>query len=68
MRIPQVLRRARESFDRHKDLLAEYGSGDTYESFAARVRRRSQGLPEDFDEREPESEDFDEPEPEDDEC
>ena len=49
-------------------MLAEYGAGDTYESFAARVRRRSQGLPEDFDEREPESEDFDEPEPEDDEC
>jgi hypothetical protein len=62
--LPRVLPGARENFDRYKDLLAEYGAGDTYESFAGRVRRRSQGLPEDFDEREPEADDFYEPEPE----
>jgi hypothetical protein len=66
-----VLPRARENFDRYKDLLAEYGAGDTYESFAARVRRRSLGCRKismsgtesgNFYEPEPE------PEPEDYEC
>lgn len=43
---------ARKRFDEYKDLLAGYASGDlSYISFAARVRRREQGMDEDYDPR-----------------
>jgi hypothetical protein len=48
--LPDVLPRARDHFDEFKDLLSDYASGVMpYEEFAARVRRRSQGVNEDFD-------------------
>jgi len=41
----------RERFNRYKDLLGEFGSGEmSYASFAARVRRRENGQVEDSDE------------------
>ncbi len=41
---------ARTKFENFKDLLADYSSGDMeYVEFAARVRRRVNGMPEDFD-------------------
>lgn len=44
---------ARDRFERHKDLLAEFSSGEmSYASFAARIRRRESGRPEDSDEEE----------------
>ena len=48
--LPRVLPEARERFDEYKDLVGEfaYGSMD-YAEFAARVRRRSQGVSEDSD-------------------
>lgn len=48
--LPAVAPTAREKFDVYKDLLADFASGDMpYAEFAARVRRRSNGEPEDFD-------------------
>jgi hypothetical protein len=48
--LPDVLSRAREDFDQYKDLLSDYRSGRMpYEEFAARVRRRTEGVDEDFD-------------------
>lgn len=48
--LPDVLPRARDDFDQFKDLLSDYGSGAMpYEEFAARVRRRTEGVAEDFD-------------------
>ncbi len=48
--MPAVAPTAREKFDAYKDLLAGFASGDmTYAEFAARVRRRNNGEPEDFD-------------------
>lgn len=50
-------RSSREAFERHIDLIYSFGSGEhSYESFAARVRRRRQGRPEDADEEEVEQE------------
>ena len=40
----------RSRFEKHKDLLAGFASGDiSYPSFAARVRRREKGQPEKSD-------------------
>lgn len=40
----------RDRFERHKDLLEDFSSGEmSYASFAARIRRREQGMPEDTD-------------------
>ena len=47
--LPGLLPQARERFDQYKDLLWEFANGMNYKEFAARLRRRSQGLPEDFD-------------------
>lgn len=48
--LPAVLPEARDRFETYKDLLADYGNGViAYEEFAARVRRRAQGVNEDFD-------------------
>jgi hypothetical protein len=48
--LPAVVPEARERFETYKDLLADYGNGViAYEEFAARARRRSQGVNEDFD-------------------
>jgi hypothetical protein len=45
-----VLPAARQRFDEYKDLLHDYSIGAMgYAEFAARVRRRSQGLYEDAD-------------------
>lgn len=45
---------SRERFEQYRDLLGEFGSGEMdYASFAARIRRRENGQPEDFDEPEP---------------
>lgn len=45
---------ARERFNQFRDLALEFGTGEMdYASFAARVRRRENGQPEDFDEPEP---------------
>lgn len=47
----------RDRFERHKDLLLDFSTGEmSYASFAARVRRREQGQPEDSDE--PQEPDF----------
>ena len=49
-----IVRRAdeyRERFERYRDLLEQFADGDLYyAAFAARVRRREQGTPEDSDE------------------
>jgi hypothetical protein len=48
--LPQILPRARQRFDIYRDLLEHYARGTiTYKIFAARVRRRQYGLPEDSD-------------------
>lgn len=48
--LPKVLPEARQTFDRYKDLLMSYGSLEIdYTEFAARTRRRSEGVNEDFD-------------------
>ena len=48
--LPQVLPQARDRFDEYKDLLGDFADGTIrYEEFAARVRRRSQGVHEDDD-------------------
>jgi hypothetical protein len=59
--LPRVLPAARPGFDAFKDLLLGYANGEhSYRSFAARVKRRLHGKPEDSPEFEaPES--FDEP-------
>jgi hypothetical protein len=47
--LPQVLPTARQRFERFKDLLWGYANGDhSYKSFAARVKRRLHGEPEDL--------------------
>ncbi len=49
--LPKVLPAARERFDQYKDLLLAYSSGAMeYVEFAAKVRRRSEGADEDYDE------------------
>lgn len=49
--LPVVLPDARERFDNHRDLMVGFVSGDLdYPEFAARVRRRSEGTNEDWDE------------------
>lgn len=58
--LPDVLPRARERFEVYKDLLEAYGTGHmSYPAFAARVRRRQSGAPEDYeyDAEEPREED-----------
>jgi hypothetical protein len=48
-------RDSRDVFERHRDLVLGFGSREhSYQSFAARVRRRRSGSPEDTDEEEPE--------------
>jgi hypothetical protein len=48
--LPAVVPAARDRFETYKDLLADYGNGViAYEEFAARARRRAQGVNEDFD-------------------
>lgn len=48
--IAEDLPKAREQFDLYRDLLTDYAAGGiTYRAFAARVRRREQGVDEDFD-------------------
>ncbi len=48
--LPDLLPEARERFDAYKDLLEAFSSGQMpYREFAARSRRREQGLPEDSD-------------------
>jgi hypothetical protein len=47
--LPALLPQARTQFDEFKDLLCAYASGaHPYKSFAARVKRRLRGEPEDF--------------------
>lgn len=66
--LPSLLPAAREKFQRFTDLLSEYGNGHhPYKSFAARVKRRLRGEPEDLPqfeepeaETEPEPDEFDE--------
>jgi hypothetical protein len=53
--LPKLLPKARIAFDAYKDLLQEYAMGNhDYKSFAARVRRRMRGEPEDLPPFEPE--------------
>jgi hypothetical protein len=65
--LPEVLPKARQGFERFKDLLLGYANGEhNYKSFAARVKRRLRGEPEDLPTFEgPEApgppQDFDEP-------
>ncbi len=48
--LPAIAADARSKFDAYKDLLLDFASGDMpYAEFAARVRRRSNGEPEDWD-------------------
>jgi hypothetical protein len=63
--LPRISPTARDSFDGYKDLMLAYGQGsETYESFAARVKRRTRGEAESFPE--PEPSDYEMPEPPDD--
>ena len=56
--LPAYAEEARARFDQYKDLLWQFASGALYyAAFAARVRRREQGQPEDSDE--PPEPDFD---------
>lgn len=49
--MPRVAVEARTKYDEFKDLLSDFATGvTTSEEFAGRVRRRSHGEPEDFDE------------------
>lgn len=51
--LPRLLLGSRLSFDAFKDLLSYYANGiHSYKSFAARVKRRLRGLPEDLSELE----------------
>ena len=57
--LPQILPGARSRFEEYRDLLNSFASADMpYEEFAARVRRRQQGVDEDHDPGD-EIEDFD---------
>jgi hypothetical protein len=57
--LPQILPEARSRFEEYRDLLDSYARGNMpYEEFAARVRRRQQGVEEDHDPGE-EEDDFD---------
>ena len=48
--LPTLIEPARAKFAEFKDLLCDFGSGKIgYPSFAARVRRRLAGEPEDYD-------------------
>ncbi|WP_246251967.1 hypothetical protein [Allomesorhizobium camelthorni] len=48
--LPKLIPEARERFDEYKDLLTSYAFAEiSYNEFAARVRRRSDGQNEDFD-------------------
>ena len=47
--LPQILPEARKRFEEYKDLLDDFASGMDYEEFAARARRRSEGVDEDRD-------------------
>ena len=48
--LPLLLPKVRPLFDEYKDLLASFGDRSmVYKEFAGRVRRRSEGLPEDSD-------------------
>ena len=48
--LPLLLLEARDRFDEYKDLLQAYANGEMkYEEFAARARRREEGVSEDFD-------------------
>ena len=54
--LPRLLPAARERFETYRDLLEGYVDGEhTYEAFAARVRRRVVGQPEDGFEEEPDA-------------
>jgi hypothetical protein len=56
--VPAYAEEARARFDQYKDLLWQFAAGDLYyAAFAARVRRREQGQPEDSDD--PPEADFD---------
>lgn len=58
--LPRVLPDARSRFDQYRDLLDSYARGDMpYEEFAARVRRRQQGVDEDHDPKEEDDFDYD---------
>jgi hypothetical protein len=58
--LPKLLPKARASFEAYKDLLQGYGDGNlSYKSFAARVKRRLRGEPEDLPSLEPVEEVFD---------
>jgi hypothetical protein len=49
--LPQILPKARLAFDAYRDLICDYAmGGQTYESFAGRVKRRSRGEDEDWPE------------------
>jgi hypothetical protein len=57
--LPQILPAARSRFEEYRDLLDSYSRGNMpYEEFAARVRRRQQGVDEGHDPGE-EGDDFD---------
>ena len=47
--LPQILPEARDRFDEYQDLLDDFASGASYAEFAARVRRRSEGVDEERD-------------------
>jgi hypothetical protein len=48
--LPKILPEARSRFEENRDLLDAYARGNmTYEEFAARVRRRQQGVEEGHD-------------------
>ena len=47
--LPQKLPQARKRFEEYKDLLEDFAEGMRYKEFAARVRRRSEGVDEDRD-------------------
>ena len=52
--LPRLLPAAQEQFETYRDLLEGYVEGEhSYEAFAARVRRRQDGEPEDGFEEEP---------------
>lgn len=51
--LPKILAEARTRFEQNRDLLEAYARGNMpYKEFAARVRRRQQGVDEDHDSEE----------------
>ena len=59
--LPGALSEARSTFEEYKDLLSGYAFGElSYVSFAFRVKRRSLGLPEDFEQEQEDSHPVDE--------